>query len=57
MYFNIKQLAQRYGVSPATIWRWVGDGFFPKPHKLGPSTTRWHEDDLKAFEAQAATRS
>jgi len=54
MYLSIKQLTQRYGVSPATIWRWVNEGVLPKPHKLGPATTRWHVDDLQAFESRAA---
>jgi predicted DNA-binding transcriptional regulator AlpA len=28
-------------VSPATVWRWVRDGKFPKPFSLGPNTTVW----------------
>jgi predicted DNA-binding transcriptional regulator AlpA len=28
-------------VSPATIWRWVAQGQFPKPFKLAPQTTVW----------------
>ena len=28
-------------VSPATIWRWVANGHFPKPFKLSPATTVW----------------
>lgn len=35
-------------VSPATIWRWVQKGKFPKPFKLGPKTTVW---DLEQVEA------
>ena len=35
-------------VSPATIWRWVAEGKFPKPFKLGPNTTVW---DLEQVEA------
>lgn len=36
-------------VSPATIWRWVRDGKFPKPFKLGASVTGWHADEIDAF--------
>jgi prophage regulatory protein len=36
-------------VSPATIWRWVRDGRFPKPIKLGASVTGWTVDDIDAF--------
>ena len=28
-------------VSPATVWRWVREGKFPKPFKLGESVTVW----------------
>lgn len=36
-------------VSPATIWRWVRDGKFPKPFKLGDSVTGWHADEIDAY--------
>jgi len=36
-------------VSPATIWRWVRDGKFPKPLKLGPCVTDWHTHEVDAF--------
>lgn len=41
-------------VSPATIWRWVRDGKFPKPFKLGASVTGWYADDVDAFVAGCA---
>ncbi|OIJ42637.1 helix-turn-helix transcriptional regulator [Massilia timonae] len=39
-------------VSPATIWRWVRDGKFPKPLKLGPCVTGWHTHEVDAFIAE-----
>jgi prophage regulatory protein len=57
MYHNIRSVAERFGVNPSTIWRWVKDGFFPNPYRFGPGTTRWLDDDIKAFEAKSATRS
>lgn len=36
-------------VSPATIWRWVREGKFPKPFKLGAAVTVWNLDDVTAF--------
>jgi predicted DNA-binding transcriptional regulator AlpA len=42
-------------VSPATIWRWVRDGKFPKPLKLGPSVTGWHICEVEAFIAARTT--
>jgi predicted DNA-binding transcriptional regulator AlpA len=33
-------------VSPATIWRWVKEGTFPVPFKLGQNTTVWVADQI-----------
>lgn len=41
-------------VSPATIWRWVRKGKFPKPFKLGESVTVWNADEVDAFIARRA---
>jgi prophage regulatory protein len=41
-------------VSPATIWRWVRDGKFPKPFKMGVGVTGWYADDVDAFIAGCA---
>ena len=41
-------------VSPATIWRWVREGRFPKPFKLGDSVTVWNADEVNAFIAARA---
>ena len=40
-YASDVQLAQRYSVSRATIWRWHSEGRLPSPLKLGPNCTRW----------------
>ena len=41
-------------VSPATVWRWVREGNFPKPFKLGESVTVWDAAEVEAFIAQRA---
>jgi prophage regulatory protein len=46
------RVAGRYPVGPATIWRWVKEGRFPKPVILGPQTTAWRVEDLDAWDAQ-----
>lgn len=43
-------------VSPATIWRWVRDGKFPKPFKIG-CITAWYADDVAAFISRCAANS
>lgn len=46
LYLDVGQVAERYGVSTDTIWRWKRHGVFPKPVKIGPGTTRWRMSDL-----------
>jgi predicted DNA-binding transcriptional regulator AlpA len=50
-FLSDQQLARRYGVHRATIWRWVrSDLTFPKPLRLGPQSTRWRLRDVEAWE-------
>lgn len=41
--------AGKLPVSPATIWRWVREGKFPKPFKLGACVTVWDAAEVDAF--------
>lgn len=42
-------------VSKSTWWQGVKDGRFPKPQKLGPRTTVWKVEDIRAiFESDPA---
>lgn len=49
------EVAAIYGVSRATIWRWVQSGRLPSPTKHGGNTTRWGGGDIAAAMAQAST--
>jgi len=49
-YLKDRLVAARYGVSRATIWRWVSEGIFPAPVKLTKGCTRWRESDLLMWE-------
>lgn len=51
-YLSDKSIAERYGVSRATVWRWVREGRFPAPLKIGQGCTRWKLSDLEAWEAK-----
>jgi prophage regulatory protein len=33
-------------ISPATLWRWVAMGKFPKPVKFGARVTAWRVEDV-----------
>ena len=51
-YLNVTQVAERYGVSTDTVWRWSRNGDMPKPFKLSSGATRWRLSDLIDHEAQ-----
>ena len=36
-----KELLRIVPISPATLWRRVGDGSFPKPFRLSPRVVAW----------------
>jgi prophage regulatory protein len=36
-------------VSPSTWWQGVKDGRFPQPTKLGPRTTVWKAEEIRAL--------
>jgi predicted DNA-binding transcriptional regulator AlpA len=36
-------------VSKSSWWQGVRDGRFPKPVKLGPHTTAWRVEDIRAL--------
>ena len=50
-------LAKRFNVHRATIFRWREAGILPAPLQLGRSTVRWREADVEAFEVWMQCRS
>jgi predicted DNA-binding transcriptional regulator AlpA len=54
-FLSDREVADRYGVKPLTIWRWSDklEGF-PKPVKMAGRTTRWRLDELEAWEKSRA---
>ena len=49
-WLDVEAVAERFGVSKNTIWRWVREGKFPAPVKLGENCTRWRIADITAWE-------
>lgn len=47
--FTCKEVAQRYGVSIETVWRWIRTKKLPSV-KVGTRNYRVRSDDLTAFE-------
>ena len=49
-----KDIAEWLGVSESAIYKWVSDGEFPRPYKLGNgyarrSASRWDRDEIKQW--------
>lgn len=53
-YISAEQLAERYSVSQATIWRWAQAKRLPRPVQLSPSCTRWIVGEIEARDADRA---
>lgn len=47
---TIHDLSKRWNVSTKTIHRWRKLKMVPSPLQLGPSTIRWREEDIDAFD-------
>lgn len=52
VWLTLKQVARRETVHEATILRWVREGRFPKPAKLGANCTRWRVELVEKWEAE-----
>ena len=54
-YQTRQQLEKLFKVSPATIYRWIKEGRFPKPIHLGANMVRWKASDIEAWIAERET--
>ena len=52
-YVKIGELADKFGVSKSTIYKWVNERSFPKPIVFGEAkkntTVRWLETDIQEW--------
>ena len=51
-FISDKQLAERYEVSRATVWRWSSSGRLPQPVHLSPGCTRWRVAEIEQRETE-----
>jgi prophage regulatory protein len=49
-----RQVCEKVGLSPMTIWRRQKDGTFPRRLHLGPNTVGWVEEEIEAWCAERA---
>ena len=57
LYLRDREVAERYGISRQTVWRWAALGKLPKPVKFSDGATRWRLSDLVAHEASLPKRA
>lgn len=55
IYLSVRDVADRFGVSVDTIWRWKREEKFPAAVKLGGRTTRWRLQDVLDWEVSRAS--
>lgn len=54
-YLSVHSVAARYECHPSSVWRWVAQGTFPHPVRIG-GMTRWLETEVEEHDARAAAR-
>lgn len=51
-----KQVINRLSIPSSTLYRWISNGTFPKPIKIGPRRTAFRHTDIeKWLDRQSAT--
>ena len=44
-----KQVTERYSIPQSTLYRWIANGDFPKPIKIGPRRTAFDVKTIEEF--------
>ncbi len=52
-FLRIRQVLNFIPIGRTTLWERVKAGTFPRPVKLGPKTTVWRVEDVRAFMVEA----
>ena len=48
-FLRLHQILEFFPISKSAWWKGCSTGRYPKPLKLGPRTTVWRAEDIKAF--------
>ena len=56
-YLSYADLAERYGKSRVTIWRWVRDGLLPAPYSTGPNSAGFSVQEIVERDAKLKRKS
>ena len=50
-WLSADEVAARFRVSKATVYRWSRDGTLPKQRSMGPRASRWSGAEIAEYEA------
>ena len=56
-YVRLPQILKIFPVSKSSWWEGCRSGIFPKPVKLGPRTSAWRVEDIRALMERINTAS
>ena len=56
-YVRLPQILNIFSVSKSAWWEGCRSGVFPKPVKLGPRTSAWRVEDIRALMERINTAS
>ena len=56
-YVRLPQILEIFPVSKSAWWEGCRNGVFPKPVKLGPRTSAWRVEDIRALMERINTAS
>lgn len=45
----MRDLTAEYGLTPASVYRWIGEGAFPLPVNLGSNSVAWHREEVEEW--------
>jgi prophage regulatory protein len=46
---RLKEVQHRVGLGRSTIYRWMAEGRFPEPVRLGGHSVAWAQDDIDTW--------
>jgi prophage regulatory protein len=47
---RMRDLTSEYGLSPATVYRWISENEFPLPICIGPNSVAWRREEIEEWE-------
>ena len=56
-YVRLPQILKIFPISKSSWWEGCRSGIFPKPVKLGPRTSAWRVEDIRALMERINTAS